>query len=190
MPTRKPTASRRPRATESEYEVAFDRKGALLQPGDHVSIKLYPRGSTKGTVTISKSVKCVTPDNRMVPALTVTDDEDGTVYNLPGSKSVLKLVQKSASATKRPRATIDPADIIHIRKTGGKIDRRYRMGGMYKRVSGENLCGAEKTFKDCDRANAEATLQHAALFAKRTDCPRLLETAARLCPACVALLKK
>lgn len=69
-----------------------DRKGAALKPGDYVSFKMYPRGSSIGWVV--KSPRALTEwvdaegKRHWVPALAIKT-EDGTVFSLV-SKGVLK----------------------------------------------------------------------------------------------------
>lgn len=74
---------------------------------------------------------------------------------------------------------------IHIRTTGYRIDRRFRMGGMHTTNGGPPFCGAEGGAHDFDRKNAAATIEHARVLAGYPAL-RVHETAARLCPACVA----
>ena len=81
--------------------------------------------------------------------------------------------------------------IRHIRKSGYKLDRRYRMGGIHHRVSrGGTLCGGPELPDDFDRANAKATIEHAAIYRARGMTGHVLETAAELCPACVAAMQE
>lgn len=71
------------------YEHATDCKGQVIHPGDRVSIKRYPRGTVRGVVAISDRATSIL-NGVEAPALIVVSDE-GTRYNLPGSKSVRKL---------------------------------------------------------------------------------------------------
>jgi len=68
------------------YEHATDCKGQVIHPGDRVSVKRYPRGTVRGVVAISDRATSIV-DGVEAPALVVVAD-DGTKYNLPGSKSV------------------------------------------------------------------------------------------------------
>ncbi len=77
--------------------------------------------------------------------------------------------------------------IRHVRTKGYRVDRRYRMGGMYLTKGGPTLCGAAEGAHDFDRKNAEATVHHARVLADRPEL-RVHETAAELCTACVAAM--
>jgi len=76
--------------SDEEYEAITDRKGNLLHPGDRVRIKLYPRGTLEGTVTVNPRVRVVRSDGSTTRALSVKDEVDGTLYELK-SKGALKL---------------------------------------------------------------------------------------------------
>lgn len=77
--------------------------------------------------------------------------------------------------------------IRHIHGKGGRIDRRYRMGGMHTTKSTGPLCGAETGTADLDRACAEATIRMAATLVTRPTL-QVHATAAELCRACVAAM--
>ena len=57
--------------TNEPFAQTTDRNGNPLMPGDEVSFKLYPKGTARGTVTISKSFKEVMSDGSMLPALAI-----------------------------------------------------------------------------------------------------------------------
>ena len=74
--------------TSSAYAPATDRRGRLLQPGDRVRFKTYPRGTAEGIVAISPRKQERLPDGTWLPALVI--DVDGTTYELI-SKGCTKL---------------------------------------------------------------------------------------------------
>jgi len=59
-----------------------------------VRIKLYPRGTAEGVVTVSKRTQERMPDGSYLPALAV--DVDGHVYGMPPPKGVLRLATRLA----------------------------------------------------------------------------------------------
>ncbi len=77
--------------------------------------------------------------------------------------------------------------VRHVRITGYRVDRRYRMGGMHTTKGGPTLCGAPEGFRDFDMANAKAIVHHARVLASRPEMS-VHATAAELCPACVAAM--
>jgi hypothetical protein len=72
-----------------QYAPSHDRNGHELHPGDKVRFKTYPRGTAEGVVVISKRFHEVLPDGKTAPALAI--DSDGTTYNMPPPKGVLKI---------------------------------------------------------------------------------------------------
>lgn len=77
-----------------DHEHATDCKGQVVLPGDYVSFKMYPRGTSRGTVFVSDRVKCVGRDGVERPALMIRSDE-GDVFGMPGPRSLRKLASQS-----------------------------------------------------------------------------------------------
>jgi hypothetical protein len=73
--------------------------------------------------------------------------------------------------------------VIHVYARGGELDRRFRMGGMRRRVHSPALCGAD-TEDGLSRANAEAAIDHAV----RVRIPSAIRLVGELCPECRAQL--
>lgn len=71
------------------YAPSEDRKGRSLRPGDRVRLRIYPKGSIEGVVTVHPRLLERMPDRTYLPALAV-QTEDG-LFRMPGPRGVLKL---------------------------------------------------------------------------------------------------
>jgi len=94
-----------------DHEHATDVKGEVILPGDYVSAKRYPRGTIRGHVIVSKRVKVVDPLTGAESWALQIESDNGTIYDLPSSKSVRKLKRPAVRNAAEPIfvAIVDPA---------------------------------------------------------------------------------
>lgn len=64
---------------KTRWSPAEDRRGNPVQPGDYVSVPVYPRGTVRGTLEVSDRAWAVLPGGAKVQALVVLAD-NGTRY--------------------------------------------------------------------------------------------------------------
>lgn len=94
-----------------KYEVCYDKNGQLVVPGDLVSFGMYPRGTGRGIVEVSPRVWASSPPHEEYVRALVIRTDDGTVYNMPGARKLLKLKRNPVKAGGYMRRNPDEAEV-------------------------------------------------------------------------------
>jgi hypothetical protein len=78
--------------SEEDYEVCLDINGKRIHPGDFISFKMYPKGTNRGTVEVSKRTTSIDNKTGKVSKALVVRDKDGTLFNMPGPSATRKIL--------------------------------------------------------------------------------------------------